>query len=101
MTRTKVTSHAGAVKPDERPGALAGGDLLDAPGLFQRLTNWITRPKTHRGARGPATTHDTPRAPELVIDNTKTFHCPEWPKCACPRGTMRADCPGLTDPRNL
>ncbi|WP_306155415.1 hypothetical protein [Roseovarius sp. MMSF_3281] len=35
MTRKQTTPHAGAVKPDERPGALAGGDLLDAPGPFQ------------------------------------------------------------------
>ncbi|WP_394707784.1 hypothetical protein [Roseovarius pacificus] len=39
MTRHSLTEHAGTVKPD--PGALAGGDLLDAPGIFQRFLSWF------------------------------------------------------------
>lgn len=23
------------------------------------------------------------------------FHCPRWPECGCPDGTMVSDCPGL------
>lgn len=41
MARHSLTEHAGTVKPD--PGALAGGDLLDAPGIFQRFLNWFDR----------------------------------------------------------
>ncbi len=29
------------------------------------------------------------RAPE------KAFHCPLWPECNCPDGTVQPDCPGL------
>ncbi|WP_315920378.1 hypothetical protein [Mesorhizobium sp. SP-1A] len=25
-----------------------------------------------------------------------TFHCPLWPRCECPDGSMRVDCPGLS-----
>ena len=31
--------------------------------------------------------------------DTDTFHCPEWPRCGCPDGTMRVDCPGLANLR--
>lgn len=24
-----------------------------------------------------------------------TFHCPEWPGCACPDGTFKLGCPAL------
>lgn len=26
-----------------------------------------------------------------------TFHCPLWPHCDCPGGTVRPECPGLKD----
>lgn len=26
---------------------------------------------------------------------TIAFDCPKWPRCNCPDGTMRPDCPGL------
>lgn len=25
---------------------------------------------------------------------SKTFHCPRWPKCGCPEGGEKSDCPG-------
>jgi hypothetical protein len=25
----------------------------------------------------------------------RTFHCPAWPRCGCPDGTVDAHCPGL------
>lgn len=25
---------------------------------------------------------------------TKLFHCPLWPDCGCPDGTVASDCPG-------
>ncbi|MGN6142251.1 MAG: hypothetical protein ACTHOP_01535 [Mesorhizobium sp.] len=25
------------------------------------------------------------------------FHCPKWPKCGCPPGTVDLSCPGLLD----
>jgi hypothetical protein len=33
--------------------------------------------------------------PTKAGGDTDTFHCPEWPRCGCPDGTMRVDCPGL------
>lgn len=30
-----------------------------------------------------------------------TFHCAHWPRCDCPVGSIRADCPGLLDRRNV
>jgi len=30
-----------------------------------------------------------------------TFHCSKWGSCGCPTGTVRADCPGLLDKRNV
>lgn len=42
--RHSLTEHAGDLKP--APGALAGGGLLDAPGIFhrmgQRFDHWLT-----------------------------------------------------------
>ena len=26
----------------------------------------------------------------------REFHCPLWPRCQCPDGTIRDDCPGIT-----
>ncbi|CUH68651.1 hypothetical protein TG4357_03718 [Thalassovita gelatinovora] len=67
-------------------GHLAGGVLFAASGLFSHF----------RRARADTTTHDdTPRAPALVEDTAASFHCPEWPGCGCPGGTMHPDCPGL------
>ncbi len=54
-------------------GKLAGGGLLAAPGSFFRQF------RKHRTA----------------ANNTPTFHYPEWPRCGCPDGTMRPECPGL------
>lgn len=28
--------------------------------------------------------------------HTREFHCPRWPGCQCPEGTIAADCPGRT-----
>lgn len=28
-------------------------------------------------------------------DDLPEFHCPNWPACGCPDGTVRTDCPGL------
>ncbi len=58
-------------------GKLAGRGLLAIPGFFSRKR------------RGRSKT------PKLIADNTPTFHCPEWPGCGCPGGTMRPECPGL------
>ncbi|MBR9651887.1 hypothetical protein [Thalassovita aquimarina] len=70
-------------------GHLAGGAMLAASGLFSKF----------RRARAAATTHDEPqRAPRLVVDNSASFDCPEWPACGCPGGTVRPGCPGLKMP---
>lgn len=80
-------------------GKLAGRGLLDVPGLFSRFRRGRLG-HAPAGARAAATTHDNKqRAPKLVpdpmADNTPTFHCPLWPQCGCPGGTMRPECPGL------
>lgn len=76
-------------------GTLAGRGLLDAPGLFSSIRRGRSG-HAPAGARAAATTHDENlRAPILPIDKTETFHCPLWPECGCPGGTMRPECPGL------
>ncbi len=54
-------------------GKLAGGGLLAVPGSFSR------RFRKRRSA----------------ANKIPTFHYPEWPRCGCPDGTMRPECPGL------
>lgn len=77
-------------------GKLAGRGLLDAPGLFSlfRRGRQGTAPNGSRAAS--AITHDNKqRAPKLMAEDAPTFHCPLWPQCDCPGGTMRPECPGL------
>lgn len=77
-------------------GHWAGRDLLDVPGLFSSIRRGRLGNAPAGARAASAATHDTPqRAPELVVDNTPTFHCPEYPGCGCPGGTMHPDCPGL------
>ncbi len=38
-----------------------------------------------------------PEAGSSSLPASGTFHCPEWPTCGCPRGTMHHDCPGLRE----
>lgn len=66
------------------PGKLAGGALLAASGPFSHQP---------AGARAAATHDKNTRAP--IADEMPTFHCPLWPGCDCPGGTMRPECPGL------
>jgi hypothetical protein len=69
-------------------GNLAGHGLLAMSGL---LSLFRCRRLSHAsaGARADATSRDEP------LFAPKGFHCPEWPTCGCPGGTVRADCPGL------
>jgi len=75
-------------------GHWAGRALLDAPGplsLFRRGRQG-NAPSGARAAS--AITHDNwRRAPDLATDETPTFHCPLWPQCGCPGGTVRPECP--------
>lgn len=74
-------------------GKLAGGELLVIPGTFYSIARRMIA-AAQAGARAHATTHtDTVRAP--IIDDIPTSHCPLWPGCGCPGGTMRPECPGL------
>ncbi len=76
-------------------GKLTGGGPLAVPGSFLSIARGPFAVALI-GARAAATTHDeTTRAPTLVTDDTPTFHCPLWPQCGCPGGTMRPECPGL------
>lgn len=81
-------------------GRLAGRGLLVASGLF--LIHHVGRKGNARaGARAePATAHDNEqRAPRTKQPTdskaSPVFHCPLWPECVCPGGTMRPECPGL------
>lgn len=91
-------------------GHLAGRDLLDAPGPFANLLSRLSHlfgrgplGDAPTGARATAATRDeTSRAPTPTPDTqapkaAPTFHCPEYPGCGCPGGTMHPDCPGLKD----
>ena len=69
-------------------GNLAGHGLLVMSGLLS-LFRCGRLGHASAGARADATTHDE------TVCTPKRFHCPEWPTCGCPGGTMRADCPGL------
>ena len=69
-------------------GNLAGRGLLVMPGLLLLFRRGRLG-HASAGARADATTHDE------TVCTPKRFHCPEWPTCGCPGGTMRADCPGL------
>lgn len=31
-----------------------------------------------------------------AVERPREFHCPRWPGCACPDGTVALDCPGRT-----
>jgi hypothetical protein len=37
----------------------------------------------------------------LVVDNTATLDCPEWPQCGCPGGTTRPECPAVSERRHV
>lgn len=92
MPQRADTPTTGDLKP---AGKLTGGGLLAVPGSFLSIARGPFAVAL-AGARAAATTHDeTTRAPKLVVDNTPTFHCPLWPQCGCPGGTMRPECPGL------
>ncbi|MBO9453240.1 hypothetical protein J7426_23465 [Tropicibacter sp. R16_0] len=74
-----------------RTAKLAGGALRAVSGLFFRMTRGDHRHPLHGARATKPTTHESkPRAP-------KAFDCPEWPRCACPGGTVRPDCPGLPE----
>lgn len=76
-------------------GQLAGRELLDTPGHFSSIRHGQLG-HAPAGARAAATTHGkTLRAPKASAQDIATFHCPMWPECACPGGTMRPECPGL------
>jgi hypothetical protein len=34
----------------------------------------------------------------MTLLSERYFHCPEWPACQCPDGTVSATCPGRTLP---
>ncbi|SPJ27653.1 hypothetical protein TRM7615_01143 [Falsiruegeria mediterranea M17] len=88
ITRTK---HSLGGSP--RATALAGGVLSAAAGIFSRMTRGGHRhPLNGARATKPTTHTNEPRAP-------KAFECPEWPRCACPGGTVRPECPGLETPQ--
>lgn len=81
-------------------GKLAGRVLLDVPGLLSRFRRGRLGNAPAGARAASAITHDhqqrAPKpTPELAVDNTPTFHCPLWPQCGCPGGTMRPECPGL------
>ena len=82
-------------------GQPAGGVASHVPGFFRTLCRGLLGP-ARTGARTDAITHEnkTPCAPRLVVNNTAIFHCPEWPSCGCPGGTMRPECPGLKEWRD-
>lgn len=70
-------------------GTSAGRALLATPGLFSfrgRCGGALN------GARAASATHaNKQRAPKAG----SVLHCPLWPDCGCPGGTMRPECPGL------
>lgn len=36
-----------------------------------------------------------PAAPTIFVTSApEQFHCPRWPRCGCPDGTVAEDCPG-------
>jgi len=55
----------------------------------------VTGPLPHNPAARAASTHDKPRRAPQSQDTTPSFHCPEYPECGCPGGTVRPECPGL------
>ncbi|XAT57870.1 hypothetical protein GN241_11160 [Rhodobacteraceae bacterium IMCC1335] len=85
-----ATPTTGDLKP---AGKLTGGGLLAVPGSFLSIARGPFAVAL-AGARAAATTHDeTTRAPS--DENHQTFHCPLWPECNYPGGTMRPECPDL------
>ena len=76
-----------------RTAQLAGGARLAVSGLFSRMTRGGHRHPLNGARATKPTTHDNePRAP-------KSFNCPEWPRCACPGGGFRPECPTLIHPK--
>jgi alkaline phosphatase len=63
------------------------GDVLARlPDLIERAsTTFVDHPDRRRARTSAAPANDT----------TPTFHCPRWPGCGCPDGTVAMDCPGL------
>ena len=75
-------------------GKLAGRGLLDVPGLLSSIPRGrLGHAPTGARVASVITHHNLQRAPKLV-DTVPSFHCPEWPQCGCPGGTMRPECPG-------
>ncbi len=88
-------------------GNLAGGAKISLrfPGLFSLIRGWLgmaTRAEGaranphHRSRRAITGIRPVARAPMSADDQPpRPFHCPLWPECACPGGTVRPECPGL------
>ncbi len=65
-----------------------GGKPLRLEAGQYEISNKMPHP-TH-GRQSPSAS-----APPDAGGDTDTFDCPEWPKCGCPAGTVRVNCPGL------
>jgi hypothetical protein len=80
-------------------GHLTGGrPMFRSPGLFYQSIRALMGSAPF-GARRAANTHGTCKPPcaPTANDNQppRPFHCPLWPSCGCPGGTVMPDCPGL------
>lgn len=85
-----------AVRSPSGVGQPAGGVASRVSGFFIHFLCWLVLP-SQVGRQADMTTLK-PKYPRATNDGT--FHCPEWPTCGCPGGTMRPECPGLKERRD-
>lgn len=101
---TPLRAPSTVMAPPCLSGHLAGGRPFTQPfGTFIHRIRALLG-IAPAGARTTATTQDEARptcAPTVNDDDIPTFHCPLWPGCGCPGGTVMPDCPGLANRRGV